>query len=129
MFLRDRLYVYTTTRVLGIGSGGPAEAMKVFSLFYCHVLVHAPASICCHLIGNSGISYGAYMVSLKADFICIFTASVLLCYSLCAWVFSETVTSILVTAAATLAIYVVSVGSNLTTCRRPVMHKPYYYYC
>jgi hypothetical protein len=48
-----------------------------------------------------------YELTIQADYICIFTASILLCYSLSAFVFTKPVTLALVAMVATIAVYVV----------------------
>ena len=54
----------------------------VFVLFYVHVaVIHAPASVACHLVGNAGISQHVHELSLEVDYLCIFTSSVLLSFT------------------------------------------------
>lgn len=46
-----------------------------------HTHIHtAPASVACHLLGNSGLSKRIHTLTLELDYLCIFLASVRILY-------------------------------------------------
>lgn len=87
---------------------GPAS---VFTLFWLHVVVHAPASVSCHLIGNAGISREWYDFTLQADYLCIFLASTLLSFTLSFWVFPPLVTLGILLVAVSMTVHLVRATS------------------